>query len=100
MLGKCLNHPREPINLFQAAESVHINNSSIDAHIGGIHQKSTAQMIAANSFRISGKMDSPLYRLKLPDLADKGIMRVGLDRLKRGPRAPPLWEPRAEAFTR
>ena len=55
----------------QAADALQVNSSSIDAHIGGIHQAATAQMIAANSFRMNCKMDPPVHRLDLPDLSDK-----------------------------
>ena len=32
-------------------------------------------MIAANSFHMNCKMDSPLHRLKLPDISDKSKLR-------------------------
>ncbi|XP_076802419.1 uncharacterized protein LOC143446593 [Clavelina lepadiformis] len=64
-----------PVYNKQAAESLRINSSSIDAHIGGIHQKPTTHMIAANSFRMNCKMDTPFHRLNLPELSDRSQNR-------------------------
>ena len=55
----------------QAADSLAISSVSVDAHIGGIYQKPTSPMIAANSFHINCKMEPPVHRLKLPEISDK-----------------------------
>ncbi|XP_018669293.2 uncharacterized protein LOC100180874 isoform X2 [Ciona intestinalis] len=70
-----------PVYNKQAAESLNINSSSIDAHICGIHQRTTSQMIAANSFRMTCKMEPPLHRLTLPDLTDKAFQARKKNRL-------------------
>nr|XP_018669293.1 microtubule-associated protein futsch isoform X2 [Ciona intestinalis] len=70
-----------PVYNKQAAESLNINSSSIDAHICGIHQRTTSQMIAANSFRMACKMEPPLHRLTLPDLTDKAFQARKKNRL-------------------
>lgn len=59
-----------PIYNKQAADALNINLSSIDAHIGNIQSHPTAQMMAANSFRLNCKMEPPLHRLDLPMLYD------------------------------
>ena len=60
----------------QAAESLAIKSTTIDAHIGYIQHSPTAQMIVANSFKLNCKMDPPIHRLDLPDLADKSKFRL------------------------
>ncbi|XP_039247786.2 uncharacterized protein LOC120325728 isoform X2 [Styela clava] len=56
-----------PVYNMNAANSLEISNSSIDAHICGIQKTVTTQMIAANSFFIKSKMETPKIRLRLPE---------------------------------
>lgn len=66
--------PTNLLSILQAANSLQISNSSIDAHICGIQRTITTEMIAANSFFIKSRMESPLVRLKLPEATGVGIL--------------------------